>query len=92
MSHAPVRILHPLPLSNVAMVYRTCEDCLMEVSWPMKQTSLTHCPYCESPYRRPPLSGQLKALAARVGLTLLIFCGVIGFVGLLVRIGSRLFL
>lgn len=92
MSHAPVRILHPLPLSNRTMIYRTCEDCQMEVSWPMKQTSLTHCPYCDTPYRQSPFSSQVKALAARAGLTILVCCAVIGFVGLLVRIGSRLFL
>jgi len=64
----------------------------MEVSWPMSQTSLTHCPYCDTPYRQRPIASHLKDLAAKTVLTILVFCSVIGFVGLLVRIGSRLFL
>jgi len=92
MSHVPVRILHPLPLSNVALVYRTCRDCLMEVSWPMKQSSLSECPYCDTPYQRPTRRQLIKGAAKQAGATVLVFLGVIGIVGLLVRIGSRLFL
>lgn len=86
------RRINSIEPTNLAMVYRTCRECLMEVSWPMKQTSLTTCPYCGTPYQRPTGREQVRDLAVRAGVTVLVCCGVIGFVGLLVRIGSRLFL
>ncbi len=91
MSHAPVRILHSLPLSNHALVYRTCRECQMELCWPIKQSSITHCPYCQTPYRQPPVRARIQEWATKAAVTALVFMGVIGFVGLLVRIGSRLF-
>jgi uncharacterized paraquat-inducible protein A len=86
------RRLHSIEPTNLAMVYRTCRECLMEVSWPMKQSSLSECPYCDTPYQRPTRRQLIKGAAKQAGATVLVFLGVIGIVGLLVRIGSRLFL
>lgn len=92
MSNNPVRLLYPLPTDNLSTVYRTCRECQMEVSWPMRQSSLTHCPYCGTPYRTPVLRDRVKEWAVMTAATILVCLGVIGVVGLLVRIGSSLFL
>lgn len=93
MSSRPVRVLDPLPNTpNYSMVYRTCRDCLMEVSWPMKQTSLDHCPYCAAPYRTPTRRQLVGSMLAHAVLTL-VTCGVIILaVAMLVHLGKRLFL
>jgi hypothetical protein len=57
----------------------------------MKQSSLTHCPYCNTPYRQPPVHDRIKDWITKAAVTALVFLGVLGFVGLLVRLGSRLF-
>jgi len=86
------RRINSIEPTNLAMVYRTCRECLMEVSWPMKQTSLTECPYCATPYQRPERRERLMMAAKMTGATILVFMGVVGIVGLMVRIGSLLFL
>lgn len=93
MSSRPVSVLTPLPIApNIAMVYRTCRDCLMEVSWPMKQTSLDRCPYCDVRYQRPTRRQERLELAGELLLRVVV-CAVIALaVGMLVNIGKRLFL
>lgn len=76
---------------NTAMVYRTCRNCLFEVSWPMKQTSLSHCPYCQTAYQRPTRLKAMKEFWASVGATVVVCVILLLAVGMLIQLGATLF-
>jgi len=37
---------------NRGLVWRQCQNCQLELGWPLNQMSVTYCPYCGEPYYR----------------------------------------
>jgi len=46
---------------NRGLVWRQCQNCQMELGWPLSQMSVTYCPYCGEPYRRPSHAAEASA-------------------------------